>query len=221
METEPKNVLCPNCQQAVDGNFCSHCGTKLKTQPVADLKTYSEIISDKRCQGIIEKEAGKARMGMTVSEFLQLAQWVMPGRLPLSAMASLSGKVGETFNIGKEGFGFRVYHHPYSFTILAFLASLARRSMPVKKVMEAKGHCLIEAHIPSSIWHLEGRLETLLIADQGKTKVMMEAKIFGQWFDLGKIQQLIDEILQEMQKMSTSFTRNKELQKTTDTTATL
>lgn len=204
-------MICPKCNSAASGNYCSHCGAKLKTEPFSDLNSYSEIIADERCQAIIERAATKAKTNLTTAEFLQFAQMVMPGRLPLSALASISSRVGEKLNVGREEFGFRVYHCPFSFVVLAHLTSLAKHSMPIKKVLETDGYCYIEAHIPSTIWNLKGRLETLIMAEPTKTKVMIEAKIFGQWLDLGKTGQMIDRILADMEKLSAQFLRNKAL----------
>ncbi len=182
-------------------------------QPLSELKKYAEIITDQRCQRIIEREAGKVKASLTAPEFLQFAQLVLPGRLPLSALASISGKVGAKLGAGREEFGFRVYHHPFACVVLAHIVSLARHSMTIKKVEEVEGHCLIESHIPSTIWNLEGRLETLIIAEGSKTKIMMQAKIFGQWFDLGKTERLIEQLLLDMERLSARFSRDAELRK--------
>lgn len=211
MESNIENMICPKCNSIANGNYCSHCGAKLKTEPFSDLTSYSEIIADNRCQTIIERAANKAKTNLTAPEFLQFAQMVMPGRLPLSALASISNRAGKKLDVGKEEFGFRVYHCPFSYVVLAHLTSLAKHSMAVKKVLETKGYCYIEAQIPSTVWNLEGRLETLIMAEPTKTKVMIEAKIFGQWLDLGKTGQMIERFLADMEKLSTQFLRNKEL----------
>lgn len=202
---------CPNCNKPTSGNYCSHCGTRLKWEPLSTLTQYRDIVADERCRNIIEQEAGKTGAGMSANEFLQYAQLVMPGRLPLAVLALLSAKAGGKLNLGRENHGFGLYRRPFAHVLLAVLTSLAKQSLAIKNVQEGEGRCLLEASIPSSIWNLEGRLEIIITSEESKTRVSIEAKIFGQWLDWGKTKRLIDNVLKDIETLSAGFQQNKEL----------
>lgn len=205
------SMKCPKCNKEAANNFCSFCGAKLKWKPLSTLTKYQDIISDERCQKIIMEEAEKAKTGMTAMEFLQYAQLVLPGRIPLSMMASISASIGEKLHWGKEKHGVRVYHHPYPYVILAVLVFLARHSLAVKEIKEADKRCLIVASVPSTATNLNGKMEIIVKGDETKTQVLTEAKLFGQWLDWGKTERLVDDILADIEKLSKKFIRNKNL----------
>ncbi len=202
---------CPNCKQPANGNYCSHCGARLKWEPLSSLTRYRDIIADDRCRKIIEQETGKTRPGMSANEFLQYAQIVLPTRLPLAVLASISAKAGKKLNLGSENYGFGFYRRPFAHVVLAVLTSLARQSYSIKKVQETEDRCLLEAAIPSGIWNLEGRLQIIIASEEGKSRVFAEAKIFGQWLDWGKTKRLIGNLLKDVETLSAGFEQNKTL----------
>ena len=204
-------LACPKCGFEGEGNFCSFCGARLKWEPLRKLTSYHDIINDERCQRIIQEEAVRAKSGMGSTGFLQYAELVFAGRLPLAALAALSGKAGQKLDFGRENYGFMTCRQPFSYAVLALLCSFARESLIVKNVMEDTSRCLIEATIPSSIWSLEGKLEAIIVAEEGNTRVLLQAKIFGQWIDWGKTRRLTSKILKDIKRLGTEFRQRQDL----------
>lgn len=202
---------CPDCGKKADGNYCSHCGAKLKRESLEALTRHEDITADQRCRKIIEREAGKAKTGMTAPEFWQYAEVLMPRRLPLAALATLSSKIGEKLDAGRENHGFGLFRFSFGHVVLAVLTSLARQSLAVRQVQEGEERCLIEAEIPSTLLNLRGKLEIIIVTESAKTKVFIESKIFGQWMDWGKSRRLIDQLLRDVDRLAAEFQQNKDL----------
>lgn len=203
--------ICTQCGQEAQGNFCSHCGARLKWKALRTITSYREIIKDERCQKIIREEAARAKSGLSAAEFLQYAELVLPGRLPLAALAALTGKAGRKLDFGREYYGLEMYRLPFSYVLLAVLCFFAKESLVIQSVMEDAGRCLLEATIPSTPWNLEGKMEAIIISKESNTQVFIRAKIFGQWMDWGKTRRLTSAILRDIKQLGTDFRKNPEL----------
>ena len=79
--------------------------------------------------------------------------------------------------------------------LLAYLCSLASKSLEVTDVQQEVDSCSLSAKIPLGIITNPGKVVTKLESNSGWVRATLVVTISGQWYDWGKSKRLIEDIL--------------------------
>jgi hypothetical protein len=217
-------MYCSNCGLTASGNFCAHCGHKLQPDerqkpvrrddappepddglPIFDADAlladedqwahevnYKALIRHPDVRDLLVMAGNRAHASVTGEEFLKKFDSVVPG---LSIATSIVQPLYSKWGVKTGKSVSQRFERPVGRTIVSILCALAEGSSKIRNVHQLQNGCRIEASIPSDIWSFEGVLY-IHVERQG-TGALVEAatKIPGQWFDFGKSQRVLDQLM--------------------------
>jgi hypothetical protein len=215
-----KTMFCSNCGTNASGNFCWKCGQKLQPPPVSEdgpieirdfqppasndgncdwsfEVNYKKLISHPDVRDQLVMAGNRAKTRMTGEEFLGKFDSVVPGA---SVVAIAVQPLYEKLGIASSKSATRRFDMPIGKVLVSILCTLAEGGNKLRNVQQVDDGCLFEASIPSDVWSFEGVL-LIQVHRQGRgTHVEAATKIPGQFFDWGKSQRLLDQLINGIPK---------------------
>lgn len=211
-------MFCSNCGVQASGNFCSQCGHKLHqpeqaqpanpnapNEPIFDADTlldsdgnwshefrYKVLVNHPDVRDLLVMAGNRAKAGITGEEFLKKFESVVPG---VSIAAAVVQPLYSQWGIKTGKSVAQRFDRPVGKVLVAVLCALAEGSSKIRNVHQLDHGCRIEASIPSDFWSFEGVLYVHVERQGHATLVEAATKIPGQWFDFGKSQRFLDQLL--------------------------
>jgi hypothetical protein len=217
-------MYCSDCGQPASGKFCAHCGHKLPPAeprepvkrddtplqivdgtPVLDADSliddedqwahevnYKTLVRHPDVRDLLVMAGNRAHAGVTGEEFLKKFDSAIPG---LSIATAIVQPLYSNWGVKTGKSVAQRFERPVGKTIVSILCALAEGSSKIRDVHQLQNGCRIEASIPSDIWSFEGVLYIHVERQGTGTLVEAATKIPGQWFDFGKSQRVLDQLL--------------------------
>lgn len=222
-------MFCSNCGAQAQGNFCSRCGHQLHqsaaTAPVwhhqptaisfraADQTAghsrqpdenawwhdvnYRKLISRPDVRDRIMMAGNRSPVRITGEQLLHVLDEIAPGAsLVAIAVQPIYLQLG--IRTGKS-IAERV-NLPVGKTIVEVLCSLAENGNELRDVKQAEDGLLLEATIPFDILSFEGVIYVQIHRDGPGSIVEAATQIPGQFFDWGKSQRLLKDVLGDLHR---------------------
>jgi len=204
-------MLCSNCGREVTGRFCSECGAQLVSQEsIADFTSYRQIMADPKCQEIITSCANQAKGEfLSASEFLNIAQSVMPVSIPMEALGKVGSKLGTALGIKTTKARQMHLPHNFGYVLLGIICALAKHCIKIQSVSETQQSCTVEAVLPSSMWAWQGTIRLAIVSEDTGAKIIAETEVPGQLYDWGKSKRTIESLLSEISRLSETFSTSR------------
>jgi hypothetical protein len=217
-------MFCSFCGKPADGNYCEHCGHKLRDSELKELikpdvkplevvdgtpvydadalldeedqwaheVNYKTLVRHPDVRDLLVMANNRAHAGMTGEEFLKKFDSAIPG---LSIATSIVQPLYSSWGVKTGKTVSQRFDRPVGKTIVSILCALAEGSSKIRNVQQLPSGCRIEASIPSDIWSFEGILYIHVERQGTGTLVEAATKIPGQWFDFGKSQRVLNQLL--------------------------
>lgn len=198
-------MFCSECGAAGAGKFCSACGHALIASPppidwessiehsvivkvpeVAEQIRQAEVRASKRLQGdavidLVDKLAAPLTMGIS-------------SRLTAKVLTPIASALGiRTKKAHCQSFAL-----PPGRAMARLLIGMADRGYKLTSVEQQPASCTLTADIPADLCSLVGTLRIELTRTAMGVNLSVEAVIEGQWYDWGKCNRRIGELLQSI-----------------------
>ena len=212
-------MFCSHGGSKATGQFCWKCGQKLHEADVeqsiqneestaiqefdvpefddnsddwAYEVNYRRIIRHPAVRDLLVMAGNRAKKRISAEQILGVLDNVAPGAsLAAIAVQPIYFQLGiKTSKSTSQRF--RI---PVGTTLVSILCAFAEGGNKLRDVKQADDGCLLEASIPSDIWSFEGVLYVQIQRDGDGTNVEAATRIPGQFFDWGKSQRLLDQLI--------------------------
>lgn len=198
-------MYCSNCGAKAAGKFCSECGHRLGTatesDPVVDWESSIDLAVVKHVPEVVDKIAMaevRAEKRLQGNELLGLFDKVMTpltGGLTVKTTAKITTPITSAmgFKTSKACSEFLVL--PPGRVLANVLIAMAEFGHKLSKVDQKPDSCTLTAEIPADLCSVDGTLKITVNPSEGGTWLSLEAIVAGQWYDWGKCQRRIGEML--------------------------
>jgi hypothetical protein len=217
-------MFCSECGKKAQGKFCSHCGSALavadrveshepeteevelqffEEEPSIDWETevrYDRLMRDKTVRAVVERNARRAKKGMTGEEYLALFDKVVPLGVPLEKVATIIQPLYAKWGVGMKKERVQDVEAPVGKVIVRALCSLARNGQKVRSVEQASDRCVIETVLPSDLFAFEAEVRLTVQRGRKKAHVAVDVHLAGQYFDWGKSRRYLDRFFDDLQR---------------------
>lgn len=207
-------MFCSNCGKAANGNFCTHCGTKLTAEPAVTLSIaealpadwsaehrYETLLRYPEVLTSIERAAAECRTWLTGEQFLKLTEKAFEPLMGVSlgTVNAIALPIARRLNLQTGKSRNEFIAAPLGQTIVAALCSLARHGRKLTQVHQAEDGCVLEAELPPDLRaSTTGELLITIRRAANHTHVEAVTKIPGQLFDWGKSSQCLNQLFAEL-----------------------
>ncbi len=202
-------MYCQNCGAPVTGKFCSACGAKVIAPESAEKNLenvvvpeskYEALIKRDDVRNIISKYALQSPHKLTAQDYLKiidLAYKPIPG-ISFSSLSETMLPMFEKLGI-KTGKSFQqVININTDEVIIKVLCSLAKNGFHLNSVEQANNGIIMHATLPSNFFTWEGDMLLVVEEQNANTKLLIDVKIKGQYYDWGRSKKIITKITDDL-----------------------
>lgn len=210
-------MYCVHCGAEGAATYCGKCGKLQKpSQTASSSRTddsivpasevidptdwvtsldYHRLLEFKEPRQRIVAASKKCRPGVTGEDVLAILEAVAISKVSLTKLTHAIVPIMDKLGFRTTNQSQSVWRVEAGRILLAYLCSLASKSLEVTDVEQKEDSCVLSAKIPLGIFTNPGKVITTLETNSGWVRVTLAATISGQWHDWGKSKRLIEDIL--------------------------
>lgn len=219
-------MFCIHCGAEGAGAFCPKCGRRQTLEGSEQQESASNNGSDSPCTPVSvtpqsvcwtesmhyhvvlaspeprERIAAISRgagTGVTGEDLLAVFDAVSPIGISLGKLTNAILPIYDKLGIRIDRESHAVFDAPAGRVILAVLCTLASKSLTIEEVGQDEDRCSLSAKLPWGLMTNPGKLHVLIATQAPHIRVSVATRISGQWYDFGKSQRMIDELLEAIQ----------------------
>lgn len=200
-------MFCSDCGAQATGKYCSQCGHPL--QPGSDIVTaeldwqhsidYATVSREPSVVAELQQAESRSKKRLQGESLLELVD-TLASPLTYGLTTRTAAKVLTPIT---SALGFRVqrtreeqFNVPVGRVLARVLIALAERGQKINHVHQQPEACELTAEMPPDLCSYDGTLQIVITATAHGANVRMAAVVEGQWYDWGKCDRRISDVLQ-------------------------